>query len=89
MDEFEFQKVHFAMMALDWKWHDSEAGIPSIPELRKLARRLLLEVKTETGSGGFYAKADQWGRLSLEFVLDSWTFDPEGVTISPDANEEA
>jgi hypothetical protein len=41
MDEFNFAIVHKTMVALDWRWIDSENKIPSIESLRKEAERLL------------------------------------------------
>lgn len=41
MDEFNFARVHKAMVALDWKWAGCENKIPSIESLRKEAERLL------------------------------------------------
>lgn len=44
MDEFNFARVHKAMVALDWKWALPSNSIPSIDELRKEAERLLRNV---------------------------------------------
>ncbi len=41
MDEFNFARVHKAMVALDWKWASSKNYIPSMDELRTEAERLL------------------------------------------------
>jgi hypothetical protein len=41
MDEFNFARVHKAMVALDWKWASSKNYIPSIDELRTETERLL------------------------------------------------
>jgi len=41
MEEFNFAKVHKAMVALDWKWAGSEYKIPSIESLRNEAKHLL------------------------------------------------
>jgi hypothetical protein len=44
MDEFNFARVHKAMVALDWKWALPSNSIPSMDELRKEAERLLRDV---------------------------------------------
>jgi hypothetical protein len=42
MDEFNFARVHTAMVALDWKWAvTSNNNVPTMDELRKEAERLL------------------------------------------------
>lgn len=41
MEEFNFARVHKAMVALDWKWAFIENKIPSIESLRKESERLL------------------------------------------------
>ena len=41
MDEFNFARVHKAMVALDWKWASSKSYIPSMDDLRETAERLL------------------------------------------------
>ena len=62
LDKFDFNKVHIAMNALNWKWATAENGVPTIYELRKTARRLLedlVEAKiTNISTGGFTAKFD-------------------------------
>ena len=39
LDEFDFDKVHKAMKALDWRWVGT--GVPTIDELRNGAHHLL------------------------------------------------
>ena len=39
LDNFDFQKVHNAMVALNWTWLDK--GVPSVENLREQARDLL------------------------------------------------
>lgn len=77
LDQFDFYKVHQVMKALNWTWatSDTEDGIPTIPELRKTARRLLRDVASsleysETGTGGFCAERDEEGCLALSFVVE-------------------
>ena len=66
IDEFNFEKVHKAMTALDWKWaipitgNDGtlELQVPSLSRLKKFARYLLIN-SIETGlcfSGGLKAE---------------------------------
>jgi hypothetical protein len=43
LDEFNFARVHKAMVALDWKWASSKNYIPSMDELRIEAERLLYD----------------------------------------------
>lgn len=73
MDNFEFEKVHKMMLAVGWKWADGEGGyaVPTVPELREGARRLLYRTVDERVSGcatgGFNVTAGkdficlQWG----------------------------
>lgn len=84
MDRFDFERVHVAMKALDWKWHKTEAGpdlVPSTVDLRRTAREFLTYAagadegkERYMSSGGFVAKQNRDGDLSLEFVV-------EGVTV--------
>lgn len=34
---FDFEKVHKVMTQLDWKWVDTENGVPSVVELKESA----------------------------------------------------
>lgn len=78
LDYFDFEKVKQVMDCLEWYWHSSENGVPSIGELRKCARRLLKEVLEEGmkskksiilhATGGFKATYHK-GELSLEFIV--------------------
>ena len=86
LDNFNFERVHVAMTALDWQWvttADDGLAVPSIPRLKAMARHLLLKainLKT-TGSGGLEAKYypkvdDEPEYFSLKFVLCSYdTYD--------------
>ena len=56
MDWFDFSKVHRTMVALEWKWASAEDGIPTEPEIREMARRLMedaINQKVSIGTGGF------------------------------------
>jgi hypothetical protein len=81
MDNFNFERVHVAMAALDWTWVDhsdmSKLSVPTVSMLRKTARRLLnsaADGQITTASGGFYAKycppeGEDEAMLVLSFVL--------------------
>jgi hypothetical protein len=82
IDNFNFERVRCAMVALDWQWVCTEGNgmsIPSIQRLKAMARHLLRESiknKEEVGSGGFHAKyhAPVYGDddyFVLEFVIAS------------------
>lgn len=76
IDNFDFDKVHIAMVALKWTWAYSSSGIPSLIELKHEARRLLKDVLLSPSSviccGGFRARKDSDGVLSLAFEIDSF-----------------
>ena len=73
---FDFSKVHRTMVALEWKWASAEDGIPTEPEIRETARRLMedaINKKVSIGTGGFrvhYDKKDDF--ISLSFVISEW-----------------
>jgi len=81
MDNFNFERVHVAMTALDWTWVDysdiSKLSVPTVSMLRKAARRLLnsaADGQITTASGGFQAKywppeGEDEAMLVLSFVL--------------------
>jgi hypothetical protein len=81
LDEFEFEKVHRTMKALDWKWSGCD-GVPSIGDLRRQARELLQELLKHdyhlTGTGGLFAyrMADTVG---LRFEVTSYDVEKEPV----------
>ena len=58
LDEFNFEKVHRTMKALDWTWYGSD-DVPSIGDLRRQARELLQELLKHNrycvGTGGLFA----------------------------------
>jgi hypothetical protein len=71
MDYFKFEQVRQVMVLLNWEWEASDEGIPTVPELRQEARRLLkmaFQEKTDISTGGFYVKyeSDEDGG---EFIL--------------------
>ena len=83
MDYFKFEQVQKVMELLNWEWADSEEGIPTVPELRQEARRLLkmaFEEKTNVSTGGFHVvfKSDDEGEfIQLLFAVDEWYEDIE------------
>ena len=80
LESFDWERVHFAMTQLDWRWRDEELP-PTVSELRTEARRLLKQAVQGskdcnncfvTSCGGFEAHADcdnNTINLSLKFVL--------------------
>ena len=84
MDNFDFEKVHLAMVALDWKWATVEGRVPEIPELKKNARSILKDaIKSSVekyngdgvtcATGGFYGYYnDKTQTLRLYFAVDQW-----------------
>ena len=63
MDNFDFSRVAKCMEGLEWKWHDVE-GIPTEPDIRKSARKLLntiretyTEDRYSVSTGGFVIRA--------------------------------
>jgi len=79
LDEFDFEKVHKVMVALDWKWYGTP-GVPSIGDLRRNARELLNAVVKNGdhchGNGGFYAYMEN-GLLGLRFEVANWEVEVE------------
>ena len=75
MDCFDFERVHKAMVALDWTWHDVD-GVPDVYEIKKHARALLKDaIKRNVilSTGGFRVGFDPDEEvLFLEFIVDSW-----------------
>jgi hypothetical protein len=84
LDEFDFNRVHKAMAALEWHWATADDGIPSLGELRRQARSLLEDVYNENtspffmaGCGGFEATrtmeaGDLNKYLALKFIVAEW-----------------
>ena len=80
LDEFDFEKVHRVMQALNWKWQSSP-DVPSIADLRRMARSLLKQVVESkglhsVGSGGFTAYMHH-GLLGLRFDVASHEIEVE------------
>jgi len=88
MDWFEFEKVHEAMVATQWKWYDgdNEFGVPTLQQLKKKARSLLRTVAEAkepdyiSATGGFYARKETFeGKpyLRLSFEVANWEYEGE------------
>jgi hypothetical protein len=90
IEEFEFEKVHIAMIALDWKWiapngaiTNQSMAVPTIARLKQTAIQVLTS-SIESGfarSGGFVARYSTHEKLesfTLSFVVaeyDTWNDD--------------
>lgn len=74
LDEFDFERVHKVMVALNWQWHNID-GVPTIGDLRRNARDLLKTVvhgnHIRVGSGGFYAYKEN-GTVGLRFEVTNY-----------------
>ena len=73
---FDWEKVHKVMVALDWQWAktlEHEEGIPKIGDLVNTATALLTDVYKQNAQsvscGGFSAVQED-GLLGLEFRVD-------------------
>ena len=76
LDDFDFEKVHSVMNFLNWQWANL-GHVPSVKDLEKEARRLLISLKGEPGikgTGGLRVSLKQDGTLSLKCILtESWS----------------
>lgn len=84
MDRFDFERVHKAMVALNWSWRGE--GVPSIDQLKATALQLMdyadlgydclihKEFGYSTATGGFEARVETFTnappRLSLAFIVE-------------------
>lgn len=91
LDNFDFEKVHKTMVALNWTWARYKE-VPEVPDLRKLARARLKEAyarKITVSSGGFKATYEKWSQvrftLRLEFIVTNWDCDSYDLYL--DSNE--
>lgn len=74
MLEFEWQRVHRAMVALHWTYQDRGA-VPTIAELKSAVRELLALLDRpgqSISAGGFQVTWEKRGGLRVEFILESW-----------------
>jgi hypothetical protein len=89
LDNFEFDKVKKTMDALFWLWYDV-VGVPEVADLRKHARRLLIEVgekvsksneisaEANIATGGFKATAykyDDTDKIYFRLAFEVATWD--------------
>lgn len=80
LDNFDFERVHKVMVALDWKWFmlDGER-IPSIKDLRNNAERLLSIAVRDNDTislGGFkasYFVTNETPMIRLSFIVEEQT----------------
>lgn len=83
MDNFDFSRVARCMEVLEWEWCDVPEGVPEESDIRKLARKLLNNIKeayTEdrytVSTGGFVIKAWYEGgkldAIELSFCVAEW-----------------
>ena len=82
IENFNFEKVHRAMLVLNWRWARTN-GVPTIGELVLCAQELLqdvskMDVGYSIGTGGFRATKiddeDGGEGLKLEFILTEREF---------------
>lgn len=74
--DFDFEKVHTAMTAVNWQWkiNENETRVPTVTELQNEAIRLIKDA-TKSGwthrTGGFMAGWDrQEDELFLQFIFE-------------------
>ena len=79
LDEFDFTKAHLVMQYLDWRWASSPEDVPTVGEMRKVARSLMRSCidhdSFTTATGGFWVQkrtidGDPFYRLM--FVVTEW-----------------
>lgn len=78
LHEIDFEKIHAYMTLVGWDYQDT--GVPSIDELKNVARRLLQNLMANKSfksfsSGGFNAKRMNDGDdeiISLSFTIESY-----------------
>jgi hypothetical protein len=76
LENFDFKKVHDAMLALKWEWYQYH-GIPTIDIIKTEAEKLLdecinnSEKKISISTGGFTVRKYKHG-LSLKFIVEEW-----------------
>lgn len=87
MNGFDFTKVRTVMLAIDWKWSigEDEMSVPGMWRIMDRAKKLLEDMMKYYGdgqfhamcSGGFMASLDEDGNLSLQFILEEMTVQPD------------
>lgn len=77
MDNFDFDRVHRAMVALEWVWTGCNGRTPDKGTLRCEARRLLRQAaKSEYAATGGLCAENIDGYLRLSFEVDDWKVEP-------------
>ena len=87
VDNFNWEKVHKTMVALDWTWTDSNLETPTTGMLFRCAVRLLHDAydgveknkcNYSVRTGGFHARAivdgEEIYELRLTFEVTSWEY---------------
>lgn len=85
---FNFERVHKAMLALDWGWASGPPyDITHIPDLVEIKESALSQLnytarkceengrEFHCGTGGFEVSAYPDGSMSLKFVVEDWEAD--------------
>ena len=77
LKHFDFDQVHNVMEHLNWGWKDTDGKVPSIDQLKDLAKRLLNGVSEKDefyslATGGLKATKYENGTLELEFIVTDW-----------------
>ena len=82
MDNFDFEKVHTTMLALDWRWASSNGDVPTVEEIKDEAAKLLWDVVNAedydvVATGGLEALKDfsdyNDPYIKLTFTLEEWS----------------
>ena len=81
IEKFNFERVHVAMVALDWAWQTTEGNglvVPSVAKLKAAARDLLRKAINHKyiATGGFVARYlpkvdDEPEQFTLQFIVES------------------
>jgi hypothetical protein len=76
LKNFDFERVHTAMEALNWGWYGTGRKAPSIDQLKETAERLLTDLVYAkdykyASTGGFEASYVD-GVLDLRFIVNQW-----------------
>lgn len=87
MDWFDFEKVHKAMVALNWEWIG--VGVPEIPDMRKKVREYMRDTfnrvvagknKSFCSCGGFSVTCENQDGViffNVSFEVAEWITDAE------------
>jgi hypothetical protein len=90
MNEFDFHRVHAAMVAMDWKWYTTsfDGKVPNLSEIKACLLRYLSAAADQydgdyrlvaSGSGGFHVSMNEYNELTAYFGIESGHYvSPEG-----------